>query len=415
MASLAFPREIFPSEALFEQYYHASEWDGYAHELRTCAWESAHDQSHIPSDKELLRFMAPRSEWQKYSSLEPASPRHTDLGGGAWIADYASLPFLPEQLKEVKQIFEQPFSIAHFVGATFTRLQVLYVPAGADLTIDLSSFTGPYEGAPYDGLSVGRETTSDFALAYSAPLLFVIIESGASVVLTEAFHAFLGMKARLLVGFIGPQAQLTFISDQQHGSEDFGMQHELWHLGQEASLKSMAALTGGCQTWHIKEFTLEEAACVEHVSLAALRDHEQSALITKQLHQGPAGRSSVVVKSVLQGRAHSFYRGMIDVHESAVHTQADQQQRALLLSSAARICAIPSLEVATHEVQCRHGSAAGRFNKEEMGYMLSRGLDKGQAENILIEGFYNGPLSGYDSSLTGAMRRRLQGYCRLRV
>ena len=62
---------------------------------------------------------------------------------------------------------------------------------------------------------------------------------------------------------------------------------------------------------------------------------------------------------------------------------ADQQQKALILGEQARTCAIPSLEVATHEVQCKHGSAAGRCNLDEIRYLLSRGFDVQAAQNLL--------------------------------
>ena len=99
----------------------------------------------------------------------------------------------------------------------------------------------------------------------------------------------------------------------------------------------------------------------------------------------------MLVKAALTDRARSFYRGTIRIAEDASKSEADQQQRALLLSSDARICAIPSLEVATHDVQCAHGSAAGRVNPEELWYLQQRGLDKEQAEKLLVEGFFCEP------------------------
>ena len=111
-------------------------------------------------------------------------------------------------------------------------------------------------------------------------------------------------------------------------------------------------------------------------------------------------------------QARSFYRGTITMNDEAGQSEADQQQRALILGNAARACAIPSLEVATHDVRCRHGSAAGRFNREELWYLLSRGFDEKEAYTLLINGFYNECLEGREvPGLANMIERVKQRVC----
>jgi Fe-S cluster assembly protein SufD len=42
-----------------------------------------------------------------------------------------------------------------------------------------------------------------------------------------------------------------------------------------------------------------------------------------------------------------------------------------------------------NDVFCTHGSTTGRPDKEVMYYMSTRGLNKKQAEKLLVKGFIN--------------------------
>ncbi len=166
------------------------------------------------------------------------------------------------------------------------------------------------------------------------------------------------------------------------------MQAEHWTLHDDAQLSTTTLTTGGIHGAD-KEYVLGSRASLEHVTLEAYKEHEQGALITRQYHEGAESTSSVTVKTALVDQASSFYRGTISIEEHATGSQADQQQRALILSPTARTCAIPSLEVKTHEVQCSHGSAVGRFEEEELRYLLSRGLERPMAYNLLLDAFFS--------------------------
>ncbi len=65
-----------------------------------------------------------------------------------------------------------------------------------------------------------------------------------------------------------------------------------------------------------------------------------------------------------------------------------QRHRAPQTNSRARADSIPSLKIDTNDVRCSHGSTTGRLNPEEVFYLMSRGLDRPEAERLLIGGFF---------------------------
>lgn len=117
---------------------------------------------------------------------------------------------------------------------------------------------------------------------------------------------------------------------------------------------------------------------------------------TRQEHYAPHGNSSMKVRGLLQEQALSDYRSTIFVAPMAVHTIAVQEHKTLLMGSAARSISIPSLEALTHEVHCKHGSASGQLDAQQLYYMQARGISYQRARHMLMEVFFTA-LLGYEN------------------
>lgn len=61
----------------------------------------------------------------------------------------------------------------------------------------------------------------------------------------------------------------------------------------------------------------------------------------------------------------------------------------MLLSDKAGADPIPVLEILTNDVaRCGHGATAGALDEEEMFYIMSRGIERMDAEQLLVRGFF---------------------------
>ena len=62
----------------------------------------------------------------------------------------------------------------------------------------------------------------------------------------------------------------------------------------------------------------------------------------------------------------------------------------MLLSDGARADSVPNLEIETGEiVGAGHASTTGRFDDEQLFYLMSRGIAKEEARRLVIRGFFN--------------------------
>ena len=58
-----------------------------------------------------------------------------------------------------------------------------------------------------------------------------------------------------------------------------------------------------------------------------------------------------------------------------------------MLSDKARADVIPELEVLADDVSANHGAASAPLDPEQVFYLQSRGLDKKESRDIIVEGF----------------------------
>ncbi len=120
-----------------------------------------------------------------------------------------------------------------------------------------------------------------------------------------------------------------------------------------------------------------------------LRDADNLFVRTHQSHNAPHTTSRLRMRKVVQDHARAAYRGMIYIARDAPHADASQEDITLVSGAHARAESVPAIEVLNNDVQCAHGSAIGQFDREQLMYMQSRGLDRKAAERLLRDGFFS--------------------------
>ena len=104
--------------------------------------------------------------------------------------------------------------------------------------------------------------------------------------------------------------------------------------------------------------------------LAAGQEHCVVRLRTN--HNVPDCRSNSYIKGVAGGTAVGEFCGLVYVAPDAQRTDAQQQNRNILLSETARITTQPQLEIYADDVKCSHGATVGQMDSEAILYMRGR-------------------------------------------
>ncbi len=108
-------------------------------------------------------------------------------------------------------------------------------------------------------------------------------------------------------------------------------------------------------------------------------------------HAVPHAKSNVNYKGALAGKdAHTVWIGDVLIRAAAQGTDTYELNRNLLLSDGARADSVPNLEIETGEIiGAGHASTTGRFDDEQLFYLMSRGIQMHDARRLVVRGFFN--------------------------
>ena len=122
-------------------------------------------------------------------------------------------------------------------------------------------------------------------------------------------------------------------------------------------------------------------------------------------HRAEHTRSRQVFKGVLEGRSETVFDGLIKVHPGAQKTDAEQENRNLVLGPRALAHSDPRLEIYADDVRCTHGSTVGELDEQAVFYMRARGIDLATARGLLTYAFASEVIDGLRCAPAAAYER----------
>ncbi|HJD78860.1 MAG TPA: Fe-S cluster assembly protein SufD [Corynebacterium pollutisoli] len=207
-----------------------------------------------------------------------------------------------------------------------------------------------------------------------------------------------GTHADNLEFIVGDNARLTVIvdADWDTGAVHLSGQHAL--LGRDATLRYNAATFGGDVVRLVPrvKFTAPGGdAELLGVYFADDGQYFENRLLVD--HAVPNCRSNVMYKGALQADpssdlpdAHTTWVGDVLIRSNAQGTDTYEVNRNLVLTEGARADSIPNLEIETGEIAgAGHAATVGRFDDEQVFYLMARGIPEAEARRLIIRGFFS--------------------------
>ena len=189
--------------------------------------------------------------------------------------------------------------------------------------------------------------------------------------------------------FVGQGAKIEYVSLQNLSQQTYHFARQRARLERDSELDWVIGGFGSKlgKVWIENDLVGEGAT--SRVTGAYFADGKQHLdYDTFQEHVAPNTESDFAFKGALREEATAVWRGMIRVEEGAQKTNAYQENRNLLLSEQAHADSIPGLEIMANDVRCTHGATLGRIDRENLFYLMARGLSRAEAERLIVRGFF---------------------------
>ena len=223
--------------------------------------------------------------------------------------------------------------------------------------------------------------------------LLVIAEEGSSATLIEEYTSatpeLAGYTNAVAELFVEQNAKLEYVSLQNLSMSTWHFANHHARVERDAELDWVAGGFGSKRGKTRIQNDLAGQGATSRVTGAYFADGDQHLdYDTFQEHMAPNTTSDFAFKGALRDEATAVWRGMIRVEKEAQKTNAYQENRNLMLSEKAHADSIPGLEILANDVRCTHGATLGQVDREQLFYLMSRGLSRAEAERIIVRGFF---------------------------
>lgn len=283
---------------------------------------------------------------------------------------------LPQYADIIREHFNSAAKTKNKFGALheagFTKGQILLIPRGATLVNPLM-------------------LASTLNTSTQIEHLIIIAEQGSVATIIEILDAQQDtqqFRSQVVSFYVEEGAQVKYRFIQRAGPKLFNLIRRTAVVGQEGSLTIMDCTHGGALTQVMTSTHLRgEGAESKVYSLVFADQQQQIDMNTETSHHAPHTFTDMQAKLILNDHARAIYRGLIHMNKTAPHSTGTQREDTLLLSDSAHVDAAPTLEINHHDVKCHHAATISQPDEESLFYLMSRGMDKKTAQQLMVYGF----------------------------
>ena len=225
------------------------------------------------------------------------------------------------------------------------------------------------------------------------PRTLIVADEGSQVGYVEEFISPDFTVPTLSCGAVeiiaGNNANVQYVAMQSWGDNVRHIATQRTIAGRDANLDTLVVNLGGSVARIDMAASLEgPGARSDMLGLYFAQGHQHFDHNTRQDHKVPHATSDLLYKGALYDKTRAVFRGIIKVFPKAQRTDAYQTNRNLILSNKAEATSLPNLEIEADDVRCSHAATVGHLDKEELFYIMSRGVSRREAERLVVFGFF---------------------------
>ena len=168
----------------------------------------------------------------------------------------------------------------------------------------------------------------------------------------------------------------------------------LAHVGDRASYRLRTVTLGGLTSRSTILVKLAGRAARCELTAASIANGIQTHDMFAEIeHAGADTVTRELYRGIATDRGKLGFNGKIVVRESAPGSDSEQSLKTLLTGIGAEAAARPQLEIHTDRVRAQHGATTGKLDEQMLFYLLSRGIDRRQAQTLLQWAFIEDAVS----------------------
>lgn len=229
----------------------------------------------------------------------------------------------------------------------------------------------------------------------------IIVEDGATLEMitgcSTAHHANDSVHVGVSEIFVGDNANLTFSMIHSWGKQTGVRPRTNCVVGKNSNYTNNYVIlnpVGSLQSFPVATLGDNSSATYNTMCIA----HEGSDIDTGGMVNlnGVRSRAEIMSRSISMG-GRMCARGRLV--GNAPDIKAHLECRSIILKDGGATIAVPELEAHVADVEMTHEAAVGKIARDQIEYLMSRGLDEDQAVSMIVRGFLSGSINGLPEAL----------------
>jgi Fe-S cluster assembly protein SufB len=265
---------------------------------------------------------------------------------------------------------------AALTDAVWSGGSFVYVPKGVKLDAPLHAY-----------FMISKEALGQFERTV------IIAEEGSSLHYVEGCTAPLYPRSSLHTGVVeifaekGANVRYTTLQNWSHNVYNLVTQRGI--AKENATIEWIDANMGSLSTMKYPCVVLAgEGATgrIVSVSVASGNQHQDSG--GRMIHLAPRTSSSIISKGISSKGGTSTFRAEVKIAPGAKRSDSYVKCQGIMLDDMSKNNSIPKFLVGNGDSTISHEASAGRMSEKKIFYLMSRGLSRKEAEELLVTGFF---------------------------
>lgn len=287
-------------------------------------------------------------------------------------------------LREYPDLFKQYFGkvipstdnkFAALNSAVWSGGSFIYVPKGVKLEKPLQSY-----------FRINSEQMGQFERT------LIIVDEGADVHYVEGCtaptHSKDSLHAAVVEIFVHKHAKCRYSTVQNWSGNILNLVTKRAKVMGHGSMEWIDGNIGSHVTMKYPACILaEEGAKGMTISIAVAGSHQIQDTGAKMIHLAPHTYSNIISKSVSRSGGEVNYRGLVQHGPKAMYAKSKVECDTLILDKQSKSDTIPTNITRNMTSQIEHEATVSNISEEQLFYLMSRGLTKAQATEMIVLGF----------------------------
>lgn len=238
----------------------------------------------------------------------------------------------------------------------------------------------------------------------------IIVEENANVNIINNINSKQGVvNSNIVEIYIKDNGKVNYVEVQNLNQDSYNFNYKIANLGRDAKLNLFDLCLGSkfSKTESITNLN-EEGSEVKNFGAFFGNNQQQFDIMSTSIHKNKNTVSDMFTKGALNDKAKGVYRGNIIIEKNAFNSNGYQKEDTLLLSEEAEADAVPELQINNHDVKCSHGTTIGHVDKNQLFYLMSRGLSEEEAVKMIVNGFFQPLIKKVDKNLQNKIKEMVE-------